>query len=721
MPRRRLEFVLMLGAFLTLRGYHSREVDQAYRLPLLLHHRSAELFAADPFVRAFDEFNPHVGYIALLDGASRVVGLSGALALLFLATFVLTARGADRLARSSHPGRGTSVGLLAVASILIARAGNLGTNHLFEGELLDRLLALGLGWTAYATLVEGRGRFLVAAALFGCASLIHPSLGIQLTSVAGASIVAWRLVEGRNGGSRLAAIGRAAGLMVVLVPVAVWSIRNAPILMEGLDPGEFRLLSVEIQGPQHMRPALWRADQWLAGAGYLVLALLGFLEPSRTRERTRIATTLALIVAGLGVSTVLIEVVGDLRMTLFQPYRLATWARGLALVLGSGRILRLWAEAGRLGKLRAALLMVGLAGDRMFVLAIGFDLAATLGEWAARRTIDRWGVGFERFAGVGEPDSGSPSLGSRRAGLYERLHAPDAASRGPRRSTRSGFTSEFGERRPSGSALRAMVARKSARAVLHRILERRAVSTSVQERQSEVSRWSWIVGGCVLVVGWVHLLKHDTESGHVPLAAAALAVVALDACGIAERRVGWTPRRMRWAFTICWSVPIAACVVPPIVGVESGHPAATVLAERCRFWPVPLDDVEKLAVWARDWTPNDAVFIGPPGPKAFRLWSLRSVVFNRAAGPYHARGLADWARRFREHVGFEGTTEEFSRAYLAGRHALEAGYTRKTNAELASLARSEGATHVLADAGRSDDSDLEPLHAVGRYAIYRVR
>ena len=52
---------VLLGLYLTLRGYHSFDGDQAYRLPLLLHRQDPQLFADDPFVRAFDAFNPHRG------------------------------------------------------------------------------------------------------------------------------------------------------------------------------------------------------------------------------------------------------------------------------------------------------------------------------------------------------------------------------------------------------------------------------------------------------------------------------------------------------------------------------------------------------------------------------------------------------------------------------------------------------------------------------------
>ena len=80
--------VLLLGLSLSLRGYQSREGDQAYRLPLLLHHQDPTLFASDPFVRTFDDFNPHAGFVDLMDAASRPLGLSAGLLGIYLATFV---------------------------------------------------------------------------------------------------------------------------------------------------------------------------------------------------------------------------------------------------------------------------------------------------------------------------------------------------------------------------------------------------------------------------------------------------------------------------------------------------------------------------------------------------------------------------------------------------------------------------------------------------------
>jgi hypothetical protein len=46
------------------------------------------------------------------------------------------------------------VGWVAVGLLLTAKAGNIGTNHLFEAMVLDRLVALALGWYALAEAIS---------------------------------------------------------------------------------------------------------------------------------------------------------------------------------------------------------------------------------------------------------------------------------------------------------------------------------------------------------------------------------------------------------------------------------------------------------------------------------------------------------------------------------------------------------------------------------------
>jgi hypothetical protein len=185
------------------------------------------------------------------------------------------------------------------------------------------------------------------------------------------------------------------------------------------------------------------------------------------------------------------------------------------------------------------------------------------------------------------------------------------------------------------------------------------------------------------------------------------------------------------ALAVAWVVPLAsllAAAVPRDHAV-SRHPLVRGLIARCRFAAVPADDIERLGVWCRDHTPETARFIGPPGPKTFRLWSRRSLAFNRAASPYHADGLADWFARFQDHVDFHGSPAEFVRSYVGNRHGFEARYEAQSDADRAALAIRQGATYVVAAApgvtaqnaaiSRST-GPLDLLHVEGRYAVYRV-
>jgi hypothetical protein len=629
-----LALFLILGLYLTLRGYHSRDNDQAYRLPLLLHRQDPALFRDDPFVRAFDSFNPHRGYLALLDAASRPLGLSVALFTLFVTTFALTSVGLDRLARAVWPEDElrARVGLVAIGLVLAAKAGNIATIHLFEAMLLDRLLGFALGWLALAWVIEQPAIHPGAAAIaIGLAALIHPSVGLQLALLLGASWVAWALAGRRTGVSVRQGLVAMALLGLAMVPWAILYLGGATTLYQGLSPEEFRLLCVELQNPQHMLPHLWRTPQWLAFGCYLVLALLATAQAPAPwpAARTRLMVVLAINLAGLGLAWFAIEVFQHLGMTVFQPFRMATVLRGLALVVVAGRVVSLWTAGRFIDRARVVLVAMGLAGDWMLVVATVVDLAVT---------------GTEAVQGSDKNKAVS-------AGVF-------------------------------------------------------AITTAL---------------------GLFFLARHDTESGLIPMLAALGALVVLSRWRWLQGRApGWNRRRLGWALAATWSLPLAALAAA--FAPDPKAPWAAVMTSRCRFTAVATDDTERLALWCRRHTPADARFIGPPGPKTFRLWSLRSVAFNRAASPYHAAGLADWAARFRDHVGFDGSSAELVRAYQRDRHGLESRYQAMSDAERAALARRQGAQYVIASspadpeaAGRQGQGPLELLHSEGRYAVFRVR
>jgi hypothetical protein len=422
-------FAILLGVYWTVHGYQSREGDQAYRLPLLLHRQDASLFADDPFVGAFRTFNPHVGYLSLLDWASRPLGLSAGLLIVSIATFFATAWGIGGLARSAWPGGGRRVGIVAMGLVLMARAGNIGTNHLYDTILLDRLIGFALGWLALDRLISGatRGRAVAAsAALIGLTALVHPSVGLQLAMLLGASWIAWGLSTSRSGVGPGRAVVSLAVLGLALVPAVLLQGGQGRLLFEGLPTEEFRLLSAYVQSPQHMMPHLWRRPQWLAWGCYPLLTLLslGDWRGRWTAERWRLTVVLGGNLLGLAVAWGMVEVVQDLRVTVFQPFRMATVFRGLAITILSGRVLALWERANGWGRARAVLLAVGLTGDWSLVVVTLFEITASLME-AVRSRVESGLVGSAvRTTTDGTVRTADPTGTVLRTGWFRGVSAP---------------------------------------------------------------------------------------------------------------------------------------------------------------------------------------------------------------------------------------------------------------------------------------------------------
>jgi len=677
-PRRKLPrwlvYFVVLGFYLTLRGYHSFDGDQAYRLPLLLHRQNPQLYADDPFVQAFDGFNPHRGALMVLDAVTRPLGLSAGLFVLFILTFGATCLGVDRLARGAWPEAGDNVGLLAVGLVLAAKAGNIGTNHLFEAMVLDRLIAFALGWLALAQVVTDplRRRWWAPGAIC-LATLIHPSVGLQLAMLLCGCWVTWSLLGRWTGIPFQTAMRGMAGLVAAVVPGLAVNFDTGSSLVSDMPADVFWLLSVELQSPQHMLPHLWRMPQWLAWSSYLALAGLAcasgnWLQPAGRDHgskdehsplpwppaRSRLIIALALILAGLAAAWFFIEIRHQVRVTVFQPFRMATVARGIALLLVAGRLMALWRRGTWLGRMRAILMAVGFIGDWLLVVV-------TLSELAV------------------------------------------------------------------------------------------SIALAIRTRIPWFKSWNFVDGGVLLVMlalGLNFLGHHDTEYGHIPLLSA-LGVGSLVAIlghrGRSDSvsrflRMDWTALRLGGALALAWLVPLAALLAAAIPWNHpwSRHSLVTSLLNRCRFIEVPVDDVERLALWCHENTPARARFIGPPGPKTFRLWSLRNLAFNRAASPYHAAGLADWYARFQDHVDFHVAPAEFVRAYVRDRHRFEARYQAQSDAQRAALAVRQGASYVVAAAPgtlaheKDPARRLEPtkdikglgplelLHVEGRYAVYRI-
>jgi hypothetical protein len=269
-----------------------------------------------------------------------------------------------------------------------------------------------------------------------------------------------------------------------------------------------------------------------------------------------------------------------------------------------------------------------------------------------------------------------------------------------------------------------------------------SLAEAVRSRLTTRTAWQAIDAGVfagMLALGLNFLGHHDTEYGHLPLLAAigvgslaGLPGILRAATDSAAQRWIWTRARRRAALALTWAAPAAALAAAAIPFDHALARSALVrgLISRCRFAAVPADDVERLALWCRNHTPSTARFIGPPGPKTFRLWSQRSLAFNRSSSPYHAAGLADWFARFQDHVGFRGDVRSFVHSYVANRHGFESRYDELSESKLAALALRQDASYVVARAAAQSqnraatpqaESPLELLHVEGRYAVYRVK
>ena len=753
-----LVYFVILGFYLSLRGYHSFDGDLSYRLPLLLHQQDPSAYADDPFVRAFDAFNPHRGSLLALDLVTRPLGLSPGLFLAFILTFGATCLGVDRLARAVWPEAGRQVGLTAVGLLLAAKAGNIGTNHIFEAMVLDRLMAFALGWLALAQVIvePSRGQWRSMAAI-AAATVIHPSVGLQLSLVLAASWVVWTLLGRWMEVSPASAVRGIVGLMLAVLPGLAVNVAPGSSLQGTMPADVFWLLSVELQSPQHMLPHLWRMPQWLAWCCYLILAALALSGLRRGRisdvkgssamdapvswpaARLRLIAVFAVILIGLGVAWCAIEVLHLVRVTVFQPFRMATLVRGIALVLVSGRLVDLWRRGDWLGRLRAILIAVAFTGDWLLVVVCMAELAVSAAEAICARL--PWCAGW-RFVDVlvlvAMLALGLNFLG-RHDTEYGHIHLLAALAFGLMVGL-SGYA-----KKKAGVAVGDS---EAARFPFHPLAKGGAgggglgttnhMAFKAQFTFSARKREGHDSHGSCPHPPWPPLHKRGKGTAFTEDNACATPSSGelLNPHG-SRPHPPWPPSRkggkaiLAPALALAWVIPLASlfAAAVPLDHAVSRHPLVRGLIGRCRFAAVPADDIERLGVWCRDHTPESARFIGPPGPKTFRLWSRRSLAFNRAASPYHADGLADWFARFQDHVDFHGSPAEFVRSYVANRHGFEARYEAQSDADRAALAIRQGATFVIATAPGDTAQDasaspsrgpLELLHIEGRYAVYRV-
>lgn len=382
-----LRVLTATGLVISANGYDSRVIDQCYRLPVMEHMFDQSLYSADPFVLAFDSFNPHVGYLYLIKYLESATGLSLALFLLYVLTLAVCIHAIWKIRASLFPNLSSLSDWLLVLMFSLCKAGNIGTNHLWEDHLLDRQIGFTLGWLMLLIWLNPRpsGNLLIAV-LCGLTAIVHPGLGLLYAALWTAIIACYSLIFEFRYLSFMRWCMLICGCML---PWAWLYLPQSAELKAGVDPKLFWELATELQGPQHMRPIHWRATQWYAACLLIIWGGLQAFENRRQFQHDRIKINLGLwcglIVAGLIVAVPGIELIQNLNITLAQPFRLATPLRGIMLVLMLPSLIRALKSPLFVTKSRAITLILSLRSDMALLIMIEIEVLV----WIFRRITQR--------------------------------------------------------------------------------------------------------------------------------------------------------------------------------------------------------------------------------------------------------------------------------------------------------------------------------------------
>ncbi len=374
-PSRWLRILIATGVILTLGGYESRVIDQCYRLPILEKRLDPSSFPMDQFVDSFTDFNPHQVYVELLAIGAKTVGLSLTLFLLHILTVAFCISAIWRIRKSLWPELPEWSDWVLVAMFALLKAGNLGTNHLWEDHLLDRQIGFTLGWLALAEFLSaGRRKTWTIPILIGAMAVIHPGLGVLTSTLwLGIFLIAFWL-----GMVRLNAFAQfSVSMIAAMIPWAVIYLPQASVMKQGVEKFEFWALATELQGPQHMRPIFWRESQWLSAGILVVMALVSvklYRSKCNLESLKKIAIWSSLILFGLLLAVSLIEIFHVLDVALAQPFRLATPLRGVCLLALLPHLVRLIQQQTLIGMARALGLLFSMRSDWGFVVACAVEL-----------------------------------------------------------------------------------------------------------------------------------------------------------------------------------------------------------------------------------------------------------------------------------------------------------------------------------------------------------
>ena len=136
----------------------------------------------------------------------------------------------------------------------------------------------------------------------------------------------------------------------------------------------------------------------------------------------------------------------------------------------------------------------------------------------------------------------------------------------------------------------------------------------------------------------------------------------------------------------------------------------------------PDQDYDRLAEFARNSTPVDAIFLVPPDESDWRMRAERATVVNFKAVPQLGAELAQWAQRLRDVLGLTNLNEELPHGFDKIPPAMRILYHARPADALFAAAKKYNARYVVATRHLDPQYDPKLIDAAGdRYFLYDLQ
>lgn len=351
MTTRRLVIFALLAALLAtfLTDYRYAEVGIEEIDPMIRRAMDPGYLTNDFFTNVSDEFGPRFYSTHLIAAFATPASLPLIYFLLTLAINTAIALITGLFAKELF--KSNVAGLFAVALVMGASSFNLGgagQAHASEPNSywMSFSFAIAAVWAA------SRARPVLAGALAGLVSVLHPSFGAAVGGLVFTALIVAMLDRRRQQETKVQVVGVAAGMLLfaaLLGAVAVPYSGGARIPQQQF----FDILTLRV--PHHILPSTFAASDWLMGLLFMVTLVLAWRWQREKHLPDRFAAT---VVTTMTVGLLLFFIGGYLFVEVWPwkpwfiavPYRSTSYFLWLGLLVIGGNAARLAADSARIGE-----------------------------------------------------------------------------------------------------------------------------------------------------------------------------------------------------------------------------------------------------------------------------------------------------------------------------------------------------------------------------------